>query len=193
LIALVHISDLHFAHEWFSRAQRTPTNVNPTQSIIPTPGGLGAHDIGACEDLENALQGIAATWKVQNKRPDFKLLVVTGDLTVCGDDSEFVLALTYLRETIVDAWRSGIGLGKIGFDDVLVIPGNHDHWGGAYRFLYSGGTPPSIHGTYFPTAANKTWWFREFARSTGPVLQLMGIDTCAGRGARFFARSHRSQ
>ena len=56
--------------------------------------------MGACEDLEGAVSQIFTDWRNAGESPDIKILAITGDLTVCGDDSEFAMALTFAKGEI---------------------------------------------------------------------------------------------
>lgn len=57
-------------------------------------------------------------------------VVLTGDVTRCGGASEFDVAEQYLFGEV--EVRPGVRVGlKLSRDEVIGIPGNHDHWGGA--------------------------------------------------------------
>ena len=101
-IALIQISDLHFAHEFFPKGHRATVPANPQAAPLVAAQGLAAHDVAACEDLDNAVGAIFSDWAATGSPPSLKLLVITGDLTVCGDDSEFSLALTFVRGIVSD-------------------------------------------------------------------------------------------
>ncbi len=187
-IALAHISDLHFGSRWFTNSSRPYPSVNP-------PGGAGAikgfrsHDIAACDDLEAALGREFNAWLGMNVR--LRLLLVTGDLTTVGEDSEFANALTFVHGTMRERWQSSVGLGKLAFDDRHAVPGNHDHWGGSRASAARYAWTPQIHGTYFQTTGTRRTWFRDYDVPGEPiVLQLMGIDTCTAQNGHWFATGH---
>jgi len=130
LATFLHVSDLHFG----------PRDPNaPLPGLTPAlanrfPGFLG-HSGAAIADLERFVEDLT---DLELER-GFELLV-TGDVTACGADDQFVLAHGYLR--------SKIGPGKPGLFQPawkdLAIPGNHDHWPGSTWIL----GPPAALGAH---------------------------------------------
>ncbi|MBL4686670.1 MAG: metallophosphoesterase [Nannocystaceae bacterium] len=146
--ALFHISDLHFGAELYPRWNRQGAPVAPTgvplAAKLPKTQGLFPHSIAACEELENAI-----TDEYDQLGAARNIVAATGDLTVCGADSEFSLALTYLQSRIAQTHNLRLGLADPKRPlRVLSIPGNHDHWGGHVRHMLGRANGPnrSIHG-----------------------------------------------
>jgi hypothetical protein len=193
-IVIVHVSDLHFDSAFLEGRQNPATLPPPPPPAVPPalpPGiqGLRHHDPVVCHYLCNRLRRLDAKWRSQRA---LKLLAVTGDLTVKGDDGEFSQAITFLRGEVATNWTDRLGLGAVQFDHSLAVPGNHDHWGGgtwaplkAFAYWRQNG----IHGTFFPSGPGHTWWFREYQDPGNEfVLQVMGLDSCAGPMVHAFAR-----
>jgi len=115
-------------------------------------------------------------------RNSFPILVTSGDLTATGSDSEFALAMTFLRSQLHVDRGPPLGLGGL-FDEqsVHAVPGNHDHWAGRFGSALGAGTNTAIYRTWFGSHC----WHVPYEKG-GLVLQLMGIDTC-GDGPRLAA------
>jgi 3',5'-cyclic AMP phosphodiesterase CpdA len=181
LATFLHISDLHFGG--------IDTDDGDSLLLHRTPrwdtgnmfdGFLGHHRV--------ALQQLRDIFDALLKEEPNTRLIVTGDLTACGDDSailnenQFNIAWKFLT---ADFNFSGISLGlhvQNAFD--LCVPGNHDHWPGR-----SSGR--SMEATILgPATAGLRRTFREspfvhdpipITLGSGKVLQVMfaGIDTDA--------------
>lgn len=191
-IVIVHVSDLHFGRDFvppFASNGTAYAGPAPTQPP-PAIRGFAQHDLNACDELEVRLRRLAISkgWNAPQGAP-LKLLVASGDLTVCGHETEFSHALTFLQSSIAVSWDREVGLGKLGFSDTLAVPGNHDHWRGA-RFRSAGMQIPQrgIHGLFFRSGPSSSCWFREYVQAKGLVLQLMGIDSSAGAAVQLLAR-----
>ena len=188
-IAIIHISDLHFGREIFPATSRGAGAV-ARRIPVGAPGML-SHDVNALLDLEACVRRLIVHNKLDANPWDKRLLVVSGDLTAVGDDSEFALALTALQgELFIDTTRS-VEFAEL-FDEVLTVPGNHDHWKAralhAWAFTTWGASP--IHGKYFvgdPQSPAKYWWYRGIG-SKHVYLQIAGVDSSAGPGANLLAR-----
>jgi hypothetical protein len=194
-IVIVHVSDLHFASAFITgRANQGSLPPPPGGPPLAAPlqagfQGLRHHDPVTCHYLVNSLRRLDLKWRKQGA---LKVLAATGDLTVKGDDGEFSQAITFLRGEVATSWADRLGLALVQFDHTLAVPGNHDHWGGAVW------VPPNplvywkqngIHGTFFPSGPGHTWWFREYKDpSSDCLLQLMGVDSCAGSNTHVAAR-----
>jgi 3',5'-cyclic AMP phosphodiesterase CpdA len=141
LATFVHISDLHFgdldrstgsasldadAKKWWSRHRLFQ-------------GYLGHHH-DALIHMEAFL-----SW-IRNEDGEVHL-IVTGDLTTVGKQSEFDLCITYLEDAIrLDPSNPiGLGLGSAGAR-TRTIPGNHDHWPGRRTII---GAATSAFGKVF--------------------------------------------
>jgi hypothetical protein len=112
-------------------------------------------------------------------------LIVTGDNTAWGKDSEFGLADAFLATQLPSPpFPSTLGLSESDWKD-RAIPGNHDHWGG-YPVI---GGPSSSLATHFP-------WLPFFIAPLVPLgskhqLRFIGLNSDAEVGplgpARVFA------
>ena len=178
---IFHISDLHFDREFYPRLNRLTAPVVPRAPLVATQGFF-PHDLGACEELENEIKAIKLA-----RKPRRVLLIVSGDLTRKGDDSEFVTALTYLKSRFRRDWSGFIGLGPH-VSEVFSIPGNHDHWRGSSWHTVASGLSP-IHDIYFACLPGQLSWYQTLEEG-GVQLQLIGIDsrdpsatTVAARGS----------
>ena len=190
---LVQVSDVDFGAEFFVKPQRTWP---PAPSTPPGPGlparpagayfpGLVPHDVGACQDLENKILELKHELK-----PDRTVLLVTGDLTVWGEPSEFAIAKTFLRSRIRTAWKSAAGLGPV-VDEVIAVPGNHDHLRGrayrtAIRLQPSSGVYP-----FFPASRSPTpdvWWIHNVIEVGGLRIEVSGLDSCGAKTGQLFAQ-----
>ncbi|MCB9595267.1 MAG: metallophosphoesterase [Sandaracinaceae bacterium] len=178
---IVQVSDLHFGREIHPPASRQNVLRRGHGRAVP---GMHPHCVGALRELENEIRSIMLRYP-----QDAKTLAVVGDLTVIGDDSEFALALTYLRARFQTSLKLSTGLGGL-FDITVMVPGNHDHWGGRYGSFAVNPGALAIHGVYFDSTPAQPWFFQK--HRIGPdgniQLQLMGLDSCAGAGLNVAAR-----
>lgn len=125
LATLVHVSDLHIgeidATTGDALVPQWATFVIKQIQHTPFDGLLG-HHLRAVEELDHFLANVPRT--------DVFNVVVTGDRTRTGKVQEFAVADTYLNTsvTFVPAVRKKLGLrlNRAG----VVLPGNHDQWGG---------------------------------------------------------------
>lgn len=186
---IVHISDLHFAAElspsWTRSTAPLMRQTPPLYARLPLSIGMFPHDVGACEELENEIKTL-----VRNKKPRKTLLVVSGDLTWTGDDSEFVMALTYLRGRLQRDWSGGLGLSPW-IRETFTLPGNHDHWNSSTLrgIVNPRGRTSRIHGIYFRGPSGQSWW-HESLEEGDVQLQLMGIDSSEPARVSLFARGY---
>lgn len=105
--------------------------------------GLLGHHGQALEDLE------AFVAELRDEGEDDLNIIVTGDITRTGDLVDFGNATAFLERALdlsPPNWTRSAGLGLGSVD--LIIPGNHDKWGGSF-FALGGG--PSNYGGYFRT------------------------------------------
>jgi len=173
---IFHVSDLHFAEELYPSWTRSGAPVVPKtppwRARLSLSQGVFPHDVAACEELENETKAL-----IRDEKPQRALLVASGDLTLTGDDSEFVMALTYLRGRLQRDWSGVLGIGPY-IRETFTVPGNHDHW---YSSTMRGFRNPTrgispIHGTYFRGPVGHSWW-HESLEEGSIQLQLMGIDS----------------
>jgi hypothetical protein len=155
VFGLVHIAELHFAEQPYPPGRMSS-------------GGLCAHDSGACRALSNTMQLLRA-------EAQRGLLLVAGNLTASGTQSEFATALTYLRGMWRTSWLYGLGLARA-VDDVYAVPGTRDH-----LHTCSSGLPNlAIHNPYFPSSNGRSYWFSSIV-CHGIQLQLIGLDSSESR------------
>lgn len=175
---IVHISDLHFGGELYPAWTWTgaPLAPPPWRGILALQG-LFPHDPGACRELQVVIKGL-----VDAKRPRRVLVAVTGDLTALGYDSEFVLALTFLRSRLQSSWNSGLGLGSYDLD-VLAVPGNHDHARGSILSHVAQLAAP-LCGLYFREEPEWCVPYEDHSLR----LDVLGIDSCGAPGTQWFAK-----
>ena len=122
-------------------------------------------------------------------------VVMSGDLTSRGLAEEFPVAHTYLMSHWV---RDAAGLFCEGLDlepdQVLTVPGNHDHWNGfegprRFRLLkpwnYLKRWPPAYTPWIFRTGFKTTPWIRSIQDPKSELLmEVYGIDSNAGLAAK---------
>jgi 3',5'-cyclic AMP phosphodiesterase CpdA len=159
LLTLLHISDLHLAVPTPSQGGKPPKLWRHSKIF----DGLLGHNEDALEDLE----AIAIQLKRERSR-----LLVTGDLTSCGRDTEFALAAQFLQDKINLAGGRSTGLQV---KDALLhaIPGNHDQWSGVASPLGPG--KRDLSGV-FPDMPIKP--IRIYLKK-GRWLTILGIDSDA--------------
>lgn len=194
-LILVHLSDLHFGDEMYpllGSGNQKPTTPNTSKFLknVPLVSAVYGHDLSALDHLEIRIDQLADD---RNWGEDAKL-VITGDLTAQGHDSEFALSQTYVRSRFATNRRVKFGLEQVlESDEILSVPGNHDHWEGKYPLKYlkagSPGPNPDIYPEYFTASdGNSGWWWHRVEELDGLRVQLMGIDSSAENGNRTWAR-----
>jgi hypothetical protein len=168
LLTLVHVSDVHIGDidPVTGDAKISAIAAKVFAQISWFDGVLGHHG-RALQDLEEFC------WRVGEDGP-FHLLV-SGDITRCGAQSEFDTAEAFLSSEIdlTPPHENHCGLGQPNWRE-LAIPGNHDHWSGTAWPLGK------------PTAGLAQWFSRgsvPYARNVllanGRTLQICGINTDA--------------
>jgi hypothetical protein len=185
---IVYISDLHFAEELYPSWTRSGTLASktpPLRARLSLFQGVFPHDVGACEELENEIKAL-----IRSRKPLNSLLVVSGDLTWTGDDSEFVMALTYLRGRLQRYWTGRLGLSPW-IKETYAVPGNHDQWNSSRLrgIINPGGRISPIHGIFFRGPSGQSWWHSSLVQND-VQLQLMGIDLCEPARLTLFARGY---
>lgn len=166
-LVLFHLSDLHFG-------------LDLNLYRLPRRQGLSGHDHEVAIELDVKLRDLVAS----EYPDDVKLMVVSGDLTVMGTRTEMHLAHSYLHgELRTDALGGLMGLGDLRdahLEDLLVIPGNHDHWAGDLRNMYSR-TPPNedLYNDVFLSDGDEDepWYWARSYDFGGGQLQIMGIES----------------
>jgi len=143
LATFVQISDLHIGH------------IDPVSgdAIVSALGarvyatgqsafdGLLGHHGQSLQELEAFVAGL------RDDGEDDLQIIVTGDMTRTGDYVDFSNSQAFLERSLdlrPPTWAVSAGLGLGSVD--LIIPGNHDHWGGS--FIALGGGPTQYSG-YF--------------------------------------------
>jgi hypothetical protein len=163
-MAFVHASDLHIG----------PNIVSNRFQFF---SGYSPHDIQLCRGFEEAFADASVSCGDNNLR-----LVVTGDITAGGLQTEFAAAHTYLTSVWVCARRGGpndkVAL-NLPLDRLETIPGNHDHWDGSRFPVYS--YRPNAVAPHF----RKLPWRHCWIDNTGSLeLELFSIDSNSGATGR---------
>ena len=157
-IAILHISDLHFAQvlannefEWIK--------------------GWNGHDLTLCMALKPALDD--AFDFLQLSELDKLHIVVSGDLTAAGTAKEFAVAHSFVRGKlrINRTHRSEIGLNALD-KHIVSVPGNHDHWAGK-KFPPKAYTPGIMIRHFEPTP----WVAKWFSPGGKLEVEVYGIDS----------------
>jgi len=145
-IRLIHITDLHLGAGLLPRAQ--------------------GHDPRILERFFEFVHRHPA-----DDRP--KWLIVTGDITARGSESDLQMYLTY-RDVGYAPDATGLRYDPLRakFDTLIDLPGNHDYWNG---ILLNPKLNPRVQRQYFPDASTTTW---ETGRHLIAVHRL-----CSTRGA----------
>jgi hypothetical protein len=177
---LLQVSDLHFGDNLGGDApERLSARLPPLLSRYKHFDGLLGHHYKALTALHDFYRSL---W---NQIPKC-MLIVSGDLTANGAESQFDLAHGYLSSQCAES-AFGLGLGYDGWASTS-IAGNHDQWPGNNRVLGS------------PTAGLKKY-FQRFP-IIGPRLELRrelslrfifvdsDADVSPWGSDRFFARGH---
>lgn len=158
-ISILHLSDLHINH----------VVVNNQMSWI---GGWRAHDFLLCQALNSSLGDVR--WLLNTQDAPLRV-VVSGDLTAAGGASEFPIAHSLIRSLL--RWRRLMPSGELGLrasdDQVGVVAGNHDQWGGQKL------PPTALNLGLVPVHFRRTPWMKEW-REGALVVELFGIDSNAG-------------
>jgi 3',5'-cyclic AMP phosphodiesterase CpdA len=121
LTTIVHISDLHFGDLGRQDDATLSAAVVDWWRIHPLFNGYLGHQGIALRHLDEFM----ATMKADGA----PILLITGDITANGAESQFDLVSRYLSSTITLSSGEIIGLEM---PEVMgrTIPGNHDHWPG---------------------------------------------------------------
>jgi 3',5'-cyclic AMP phosphodiesterase CpdA len=164
MILFAHISDLHFGK-------------------VLANNGAGAvphqwpHSLQLCRALPAALADARVVAKAG--RDAIVRVVVSGDLTVSGSASEFAVAHSYLRSRprlrrLKVGGFMGLGMSD---EDLLTVPGNHDHWGGNRLWPMV----PAYSAAIFPSHFRDTPFLKRWTSADGSVeLELYGVDSNSG-------------
>jgi len=167
-IVLAHISDLHFgevlANNQFSFRSK----------VLHYP----PHDFTLCLDFPNALEYIRVNLLDLADEETINL-VLSGDMTTTGIETEFAVAHAFLRSRL-RIKREGLSRyagcsitdGQMG-----AVPGNHDHFNGL-QFM---SRPRAYTASVFPDQFRPTPWVKEWRSLSGKfVLEIHGIDSNSG-------------
>jgi len=170
LVALIHISDLHFG-ESFPNEAGFFTQV---ASNLPGVGGLLPHSYQAARALSARIKQICRSFSER----DVPLCVVfTGDLTKSGKEAEFLTGNTFLRSAHSLGAGNYVGLelkdggtpvsGEADRALLFAIPGNHDIWSRS---------DSKVLGIYRQTFPGNYPLFLEM-HSRGPAVHIHGVDS----------------
>jgi 3',5'-cyclic AMP phosphodiesterase CpdA len=164
LATFLQISDLHFGHV----DQKNVTG--PYNAEMPAKWakcrlfrGLFGHQYLALEQLVKFVG--------EQRQIDGKMkLLVTGDLTSCGNVDQFLTASDFLGNVLKHP-KGLCGLNWKDWND-WAIPGNHDHWPGTGKV--TGVPSPGLAGS-FPKM-HRSW---ELGLGSGYKLRFYSINTDA--------------
>lgn len=170
-IVLVQISDPHCAAEI----------LNSTFSWVP---GQSGHDVLLMDALALAMDDVWTHFGLRSR--DDLYLVMSGDLSRFGLPEEFATGVALFHGFLPSPGTHpsmGIGTG-LSMQRLLLIPGNHDHWGGRPRLLINyGAHNPRIYGSLSTPRAPfepLPWRFRMTSTMQGFRLHLYGLDSNSG-------------
>jgi 3',5'-cyclic AMP phosphodiesterase CpdA len=181
LATFLHISDLHFGdvdpHSQHKDAATDPLIASLASNTGPVWDGLLGHSYGSLVRLEKLHAKLQAE--------ENSSLIVTGDLTAYGAESQFATATEFLGGLL---WpptvATHIGLRQKSWK-LTSIPGNHDHWCGKPVIF---GRPTSALSRHFPTLPSTS----QYPLKSGQFLNFLRIDSDADVNPyfsnRFFAR-----
>lgn len=169
IATLVQISDLHIGEidPQSGNATLDKKYIRMASSFKVLDGLLGHHAAG----LE-ALAKFVAEAKSEVGDSLFRL-IVTGDLSRCGSKQELDLAHSYLLGKIdmSPPLKSMLGL-SLSPQELITIPGNHDHWGGNWQPI---GGRPSYYDPHDKT--QETPYQLRIPLTATRDLVLVGINT----------------
>lgn len=170
IFRFLQISDLHIGNidPLTGDAQLDPRTLRLHAHLPWLDGVLGHHGRG--------LEDLAAFYATWPREPDSELLVMTGDLTRVGGDTEFDRADDFLISQVDLSPPNGrfVGLHCHSWKNDA-IPGNHDHWIG--QSVIWGG-PGAAFPHYFPPG-NFPYVLPPITLTNGRVLEIIGINTDA--------------
>ncbi|MGH2396453.1 MAG: metallophosphoesterase family protein [bacterium] len=170
-VTFIHISDLHYGF--------APQPANLTASARKIAGRLAGTIVGcglgharpALIDLERFVR----KERLEGRRQGYDVqLIVTGDLTSCGEPTQFEEITQYFARAPHPSGNPK-GLDQANWM-TYTIPGNHDHWPGTPMIIP--GEPTPAFGTSFDSMPSTSPIF-----SLGcnlPVVRFLRIDTDAG-------------
>jgi hypothetical protein len=177
LATFIHISDLHFgrlhAASGDAAYSQLATQVYSNQNWLD---GLLGHHGRALKELHAFVSDLKKT------EPDLRL-IVSGDLSRCGHNDELDLARKYIdaRIDLNPPLGNMVGL-RLG-EPILVIPGNHDQWGGTQSPFGNGA---SNYTTHFPRPMP---FIHTVPLGNGKRIVFIGIDSDADVAPRSLMRT----
>lgn len=130
LATFVHVSDLHFGVLDSSSLDAA----NPWWMNLPTLDGFLGHSQSSITALDRSFAALNST--------EGAGLIITGDLTTCGNASEFQLFDTYAGHKPSSSQFNYLGLRTPDWKKTS-IPGNHDNWPGMLTMM----STPKMLGT----------------------------------------------
>lgn len=161
-IAVVHVSDLHFSGQFMNRQ-------------FGWLSGYLPHDLTLCEGLQTAVRKLPRALRLGAGEP--LRAVCSGDLTAQGLEEEFVMANSFLRSKFRTSFRRNppITAPDCGLswsdDDLVAVPGNHDHWNGNNL------VPPYSTSIASQHVAASPWRHLWISPDGALELELFGLDS----------------
>jgi 3',5'-cyclic AMP phosphodiesterase CpdA len=167
LATFVHISDIHIGEiDPASSDAKTSRLAAQAYSNTPWLDGLLGHHGRALHELDDFIMGM------RTKEPDLHL-IVSGDMSRFGAPSELVDARKYIKDEIDISPPNGNDVGLRFGEQMLVIPGNHDQWGGTAG---PGGAAGSRYSTVFSGALP---FIQSVALDKTKRIVFLGVDSDA--------------
>lgn len=174
--ALLHASDLHFY-------RREHTVGLPDSLPALARGDISPLNVGLVSSHDLHLADALAQFAFVN-RDGLDAVLVSGDLATTGDVQDLTLALTFLTAVPSDGdYHTPEGLPTLAAagKPILLLPGNHDRFGPAWK-LYPGGNTrfDDLFGNYWRAGrgAQVLW----AGQRDGAHLALVGADFCLAAG-----------
>lgn len=137
LATFVHISDIHIGEiDPKTGDARTSPLAAQVYSNTPWLDGLLGHHGRALQELDEFVADM------KQSEPDLRL-IVSGDLSRFGAAAELQSARNFIQNEIDLTPNIGNFAGLRGGEQDLIIPGNHDQWGGTAG-------PGGVHASAYP-------------------------------------------
>jgi 3',5'-cyclic AMP phosphodiesterase CpdA len=181
LATFIQISDLHFGDIDLNSQNRDAVLTPLAAALASNTGPVWDGLLGHCHHSLVRLEQLHAKLRGEEKAS----LIVTGDITAYGAESQFNTAAEFLGGLLLPPKApSPIGLQQRNWS-ANSVPGNHDHWSGKPVIF---GGPTAGLAKYFPTLPAVS----HYPLSSGQFLTFLRLDSDSDVNPyfsnRFFAR-----